>query len=123
MNLEVQKKWVNALRSGEYKQGREALKVKDTFCCLGVLCDLYSKEHNVGEWVQRDDFVDGFDYKEGDLPSANGILPTHIMLWAGLKEKNPVVSGSSRVRIERLSRKNDAGTSFSKIADIIEKEI
>lgn len=33
-------KWVTALRSGEYTQGRGGLRINDTFCCLGVLCDL-----------------------------------------------------------------------------------
>ena len=31
-------KWISALRSGEYRQGRGALRSKDDrFCCLGVL--------------------------------------------------------------------------------------
>jgi len=38
-------KWVAALRSGKYKQGRGFLKAKDsegdwTYCCLGVLCEV-----------------------------------------------------------------------------------
>ena len=45
-------KWVDALRSGEYKQTRGALRGDDEgnepkFCCLGVACDLYAKETNV----------------------------------------------------------------------------
>ena len=37
------KKWVRALRSGKYKQGREWLRAGDTFCCLGVACELAIK--------------------------------------------------------------------------------
>jgi hypothetical protein len=33
-------KWIDALRSGKYKQGRSLLHdpVKSTYCCLGVAC-------------------------------------------------------------------------------------
>lgn len=35
------KRWLKALRSGEYEQGAQYLKTPDgAFCCLGVLCDL-----------------------------------------------------------------------------------
>lgn len=39
------KKWLEALRSGEYKQGRRRLKTKLSdgsyeYCCLGVLCEI-----------------------------------------------------------------------------------
>lgn len=45
MKKSVAMKWVNALRSGKYKQGRMYLhnKAANTFCCLGVLDDLYPK--------------------------------------------------------------------------------
>lgn len=38
-------KWIEALRSGKYKQGKGQLKQDDRYCCLGVLqeitnCDL-----------------------------------------------------------------------------------
>lgn len=36
-------KWLEALRSGEYVQGKGALKAhdnKDRYCCMGVLCDV-----------------------------------------------------------------------------------
>lgn len=39
------KKWVQALRSGEYKQGKDALRDNDKFCCLGVACEVYKKEN------------------------------------------------------------------------------
>lgn len=33
----IQKEWVDALRSGEYKQGYRMLKQGEYYCCLGVL--------------------------------------------------------------------------------------
>lgn len=37
---DFKKKWTAALRSGEYKQGKDMLydKETDSFCCLGVAC-------------------------------------------------------------------------------------
>ncbi len=36
--------WVEALRSGKYKQGRDHLRTGDAYCCLGVLCDLLAPD-------------------------------------------------------------------------------
>ncbi len=54
MNKEIKEKWLKALRSGEYKQGRGYLRKEsgdeDRYCCLGVL----AKECLGGEWVKKD---------------------------------------------------------------------
>lgn len=56
MDLEVKTKWIESLRSGEYKQGRGRLRgelngeVK--YCCLGVVCDIL----NVGKWNSLSEF-------------------------------------------------------------------
>lgn len=34
------KKWVVALLSGEYEQGRSWLELNGRYCCLGVLCKI-----------------------------------------------------------------------------------
>lgn len=47
---QVYKRWLKALRSGEYAQGTSYLKwqyrgeKKAEFCCLGVLCDLAARD-------------------------------------------------------------------------------
>ena len=41
-------RWANALNSGDYMQTRNTLRDGDSFCCLGVLCDI----SGVGEWHQ-----------------------------------------------------------------------
>ncbi len=47
MNGELKAKWLEALRSGRYKQGRKYLRDKNNqFCCLGVLCDVGAP----GQW-------------------------------------------------------------------------
>ena len=44
MKPEIKKLWLEALRSGEYKQAQKFLGFRSTGqperCCLGVLCDL-----------------------------------------------------------------------------------
>lgn len=41
MTQELKDKWVAALKSGTYVQGRQMLKTPDgRFCCMGVLCDV-----------------------------------------------------------------------------------
>jgi hypothetical protein len=40
MNKELKAKWIAALRSGKYKQGRSRLKHSGRHCCLGVLCEV-----------------------------------------------------------------------------------
>lgn len=48
LNKELMTRWIKALESGRYRQGREALKQKDgsghvRYCCLGVLQKLEPK--------------------------------------------------------------------------------
>ena len=48
MTPELKAKWIDALTSGAYKQGRFRLKrTKEAFCCLGVLCDI----SETGQWI------------------------------------------------------------------------
>ncbi len=58
MNKVYKKLWIDALRSDKYKQGKGDLRIGDSFCCLGVLCDIYRKKQKkkgVG-WVNLSQF-------------------------------------------------------------------
>jgi hypothetical protein len=52
MKPEIKKQWVDALRSGKYKQTRGALRRDHHgtpgYCCIGVLCEVTKQ----GEWSQ-----------------------------------------------------------------------
>ena len=38
---ELKARWLEALRSGRYQQGRQSLRpTLESYCCLGVLCDV-----------------------------------------------------------------------------------
>ncbi len=122
MKRDVAKKWVGALRSGNYKQIRQALKrVKnnqiESFCALGVLCDLYQKEHPDKPLAE---VTLDRKTKNGNAVSIGGQegdLPNKVKNWAGIN--GHYLLPSAGVSIPEL---NDRGTSFKKIADLIEKD-
>jgi len=112
MNPQIKQKWVSALRSGDYQQGRSYLRTDNGFCCLGVLCDLYGKENNV-EWNLANN---GHNYKFQDKESH---LPPSVVGWAGVEDSNPYVNGG----IGTLSGLNDKGFTFNEIAGLIEEHL
>jgi hypothetical protein len=104
---DVKTAWLEALRSNTYVQGKRRLKnVDNTFCCLGVLCDLYIKSKNF-QWEKHDDSCFA-------LHDARSILPREVMDWAGLDSNNPTCD------YHTLSSYNDNGKSFHEIAGLIE---
>ncbi len=66
-NKELIKNWVDALRSGKYKQGQKALRQEtpegSRFCCLGVACDLEDPK----KWRNLEGGKADFDYHQGWL--------------------------------------------------------
>lgn len=122
MNSKVKAQWLAALRSGEYEQGGGALRQGNSFCCLGVLCDLAAKQ-GVGNWIPSPD-VHGF-LTPGD-GRASGALPPAVVQWAGLRSNVAHIPGGVRYAIgtresSTLVLLNDNGYTFAQIADIIEE--
>lgn len=63
MDKALKAKWLEALRSGKYKQGRGKLRsVDDEFCCLGVLCDISGQ----GQWKMVESEAGYCYFKEGE---------------------------------------------------------
>lgn len=87
MNAIIKQKWVNALRSGKYKQGFGQLRTKNNcFCVLGVLCNIHAQENPKAASTQRS--------KEYYLDSSV-TLPKEVRKWAGLPEEGAIkLSGS-----------------------------
>lgn len=109
MKKTVMKKWVKALRSGEYKQTKGRLRNSVGFCCLGVLCDIYAKDKKIKEfWIPY-----GHAFSAGDTDAV--FLPTHIKKYSNLKSVNGSIGNMS------LAGQNDRGKTFPEIADIIEQ--
>lgn len=109
MKTQILKKWVKALTSGKYKQGRLALKTKEgRYCCLGVLCDLHAKETG-GKWKDPTQ-CEHFSYC-----GTSGVLPMKVRRWAGLKDNDPILTSDGY----RASDLNDEGKRFKTIAKLI----
>lgn len=128
MNPEVKAKWLEALRSGEYKQARHTLRsCNGGFCCLGVLSDVYRKE--VGgswEWAYDDDTAYSIVNKNQD-DYATVELPNCIKHWAEVDACNPQVHlknlNDDNPGFISLAELNDEGKTFNEIADLIEKQL
>jgi len=120
MNAEIKKQWVEALRSGKYKQCQRTLRrehIRDGssecafgvgFCCLGVLCDLHASLFG-GDWKEPDD--DGDCRYHDEL----GELPESVKTWSEFND--------ARQEHELISLNDDAGKDFDRIADYIEKNL
>ena len=100
----IAQKWVEALRSGKYEQVTGALRSGDGFCCLGVACELAIES---GVDIRRTD-----DYHAYTRVVPNRLLPPVVGEWLRLK-------GSEADW--RLANKNDGGSTFAEIADLIEQ--
>lgn len=125
MKKEIAKIWVEALRSGKYKQGVGMLATKDNgYCCLGVLCELAEKEDIVHRI--EDDDVDRTKDRwafGSDAEDFNGLtLPQSVVTWAGMKTDVGMYARDV-LTYSDLAQENDAGKTFAEIADIIEREV
>lgn len=116
VNKERIKLWVDALRSGEYKQGEGRLaRVNNTYCCLGVACDLAIKN---GVDIIRQIYIIDNCYSYDDEAS---FLPLKVREWLGFNS-NDTHGKLSSSRYDTLTKANDSGLSFNEIADLIEQE-
>lgn len=122
MKKNVARKWIGALRSGKYKQIKNVLKrvnknQTESFCALGVLCDLYQKEHPEDPIKEiKLDSKNKFGNKV-QIGETTEILPIKVRKWAGVRNSEAYIP-EARSSIPNL---NDKGLSFESIADFIEK--
>lgn len=111
-------KWVKALRSGDYEQGRGQLRNNQGgFCCLGVLTDLCIEEGVVdGRWLRHGYAPAGTEYPE------EAVLPKDVAVAVEAEALMPrlEVGSNEGNLISRLIRDNDGDATFDQIADTIE---
>ena len=51
MDQAIKRKWIKALRSGKYRQIKDALEYKGGYCCLGVLRDVAKTGGDSSGWL------------------------------------------------------------------------
>lgn len=107
MNAEWKQKWVQALRSEQYQQTRGELRDYDgerhSFCCLGVLCDLYDRSR----WHNNTSCYSFLGDLYWSMP------PPGVLAEVGLSE----------AEANALAQMNDDGVSFHAIAAHIEQTL
>jgi hypothetical protein len=104
------RKWVEALRSGKFKQSRFVLRNEEGFCCLGVACEVAVREGVIPEARAG---KDRYDY-DNEISS----LPERVQNWLGLRTPYGYAEG-----YQSLESLNDSGEySFEQIANVIESK-
>ncbi len=98
--------WVEALRSGKYKQSQAVLNCDAGFCCLGVLADLAG-----AKWE---------DYQDSDYPGLKKFFVQGDYWYGSIP---PEMLPNKHLSKHTLINMNDSGETFSEIADCIEAQV
>ena len=116
LNPVVKAAWLEALRSGDYKQGRERLhRINEDgssgYCCMGVLCELAIQNGLPMDRVEtEDDDIDPVYSYDG----YDSYPPNSVWQWANLDRP-------AQFTLARLN--DDEVFNFSEIADWIEANL
>lgn len=119
--IEARQLWVQALRSGEFKQGTGSLHSRpgdeDRYCCLGVACEVYQR-HVGGLCVAEESGVKTYNRHKCTLP-----FP--VAKWLNINEAGAMPTDSlPNPNLKGLVGLNDiAMYNFGQIADVIESGV
>lgn len=122
MDKELKEKWVAALRSGKYKQGRMVLRDgNNNYCCLGVLCDLIDNT----KWKYENEvcFHDGTNRQVYSYDKQTAFLSEEIQLKYLDTDKNRIEDYHKYDLLWELANMNDQNQTFNQIANYIEKNL
>lgn len=112
---------VAALRSGDYNQGKAVLQLPNgKACCLGVACLISGIERRTDEgiFITRP-FRFGSNKEMYNLPAEAQILFGFHNSRGSRKDGDPVII--KELEYSCLAEANDAGVSFTEIANYIEE--
>lgn len=121
-NKENIRKWVDALRSGEYTQDTGQLRSSHGFCCLGVACEVAIKN---GVRLVYDDDYQGYHQDSEiyldevpDWHTEGSTLPFEVQEWLGFIGDDPYID---REECKTATTANDElNLSLVEIADYLE---
>ena len=119
---------VEALESGKYEQATGSLRKDDSYCCLGVACDLAKGEVG-GEWRQDGSEPYSFVTASGSIQA---LLAPEVEDWLGVKSMYLELSPTARADAEgtrtdwhqpalHATELNDTGSTFQEIANAIRR--
>jgi hypothetical protein len=122
MNPEVKQLWIEALRSGEYKQDQWVLRRnipsdKPVCCALGVLCEVAVKAGIVERYLPDDRGTIRYGNER-----ENKTLPSEVMDWAWLHSPEVAIEDNESVTTVTCLNDHD-NLSFDTIATIIEEQL
>lgn len=121
---EFKRKWIAALRSGEYPQGTERLECGGKYCCLGVALKVQYPEADPDEhfaFMTDDELPSKYDASAWweVAPSNYDQINNPVVIVEGLDDE-----GEKSLVPQQLSELNDEeGYTFAQIADIIEAQL
>jgi len=123
----LKNKWIKALTGGKYKQTKGSLRRGNSYCCLGVFCDIVKGKSKWNRFI-------GTSYS---LMDQEGILPATITSKYFPNNSNTVFLKKetiSKMKNKALSKRivrycssdtvtlaglNDRGFTFKEIAEVI----
>lgn len=87
--------WIEALESGDYRQGKTVLHnlETDTWCCLGVACKV-ALDNGLSLEIDSRSFIPSTE----TFDTAGAYLPLRVQQWLGLDDDwgngcNPLIAG------------------------------
>jgi len=115
MKDDIKQRWIAALRSGDYAQGKGYLATGHKFCCLGVLCELAVADVIINKY----DDISNIRWYGNNYDEECTTLPAAVQRWAGLDSDDPYIETEENT----LAAINDAGYTFEQIANLIDSEL
>jgi len=127
LDPELKQTWLEALRSGEYQQGKGKLeRVDNECCCLGVLCNVLNLNKKLVECHTKDleyykfsspDMTESANYLPAGIPNVSNILECSGLLNVDILFNSP----KGLHGYNNLADLNDNGATFEEIAWLIEE--
>lgn len=102
---------VDALRSEQFQQGKQALKRDGKYCCLGVACQI----SGLGEWWNNSEGCG--EYYKVQTQMERTVLPAAVLNYYSFRDNSGL---AAKEEFGMLTQKNDNGWSFQAIAKLLE---
>ena len=119
MQSDLKQKWIEALRSGKYEQGQMFLNRSNTYCCLGVLCEISVSDSDIEKRFKDSTICyDDCEYELSyELKKKFDLTEDQCLILMGMNDGSHSVFSAKEANLEKRKY------SFLEIADWIEKNL